>query len=78
MRFPNDDAAKWSPRPTLKSAPSASSNSANGANGANDDVVHHNTLNATGPSHDEAARSREVERFFDLMTTHTPAQGTPR
>ena len=75
MRFPPDDAAKWSPRPTLKSAPFAS---ANGANGANDDVVHHNTLNATGPSHDEAARSREVERFFDLMTSHTPAQGTPR
>jgi hypothetical protein len=62
MRFQeNDDPSKWAPRPTLKSR-------------AHDgDVLHHNTLNATAPSHDEEARSREVERFFDLMTSSTAA-----
>jgi hypothetical protein len=66
MRFQENDAAKWAPRPTLKNVATAK------------DVLHHNTLNVTAPSQDDAARSREVERFFDLMTTPTPAQGTPR
>lgn len=60
MRFlPND--AKWSRRAPLKNHVNAR------------DVRHHNTLNATGPSHDEVARSREVERFFDLMTPSVPS-----
>jgi hypothetical protein len=68
MRFQQNDApageSKWTRRAPLKSATGAT-----GATGG--DVVHHNTLNATGPSHDEQARSREVERFFDLMTLTT-------
>jgi hypothetical protein len=69
MRFQQNDApageSKWTRRAALKSVTDAS------------DVVHHNTLNATGPSQDEQARSREVERFFDLMTptTASPGQG---
>lgn len=76
MRFENDarddarDPSRWLRRPALKSAVNAS------------DVVHHNTLNAR-PVDDELERSREVERFFDLMTPSpstpsTPSRGTPR
>lgn len=71
MRFQENDAAKWTRLPTLKALTPAS------------DVVHHNTLNAR-PVDADVERSREVERFFDLMTPTTPtmpttpAQGTPR
>lgn len=67
MRFQQNDArdmSKWTRLPSLKHASNAS------------DVVHHNTLNARDA--DDVERSREVERFFDLMTPTTPAQGTPR
>lgn len=66
MRFQENDAAKWSPRPTLKSRPS------------DRDVVHHNTLNAGDASRDDEERSREVERFFDLMTASTSSSMNPR
>ena len=76
MRFQQNDArdmSKWTRLPTtLKSGPHAS------------EVVHHNTLNARPVDADDMERSREVERFFDLMTPSppatpaTPAQGTAR
>lgn len=62
MRFHEDHAAKWAPRPTFKSRPEDAGR-----------VLHHNTLNAgVAPSRDEEERSREVERFFDMMTSSTP------
>lgn len=70
MRFHENDAAKWLRRPTLKS------------HAQERDVLHHNTLNARHADADDVARSREVERFFDLMTastsTSTAAHGTRR
>lgn len=62
MRFLQNDAPKWGRKAVLKNRPA----------GGNVDLVHHNTLNGSVAERDAAARSREVEKFFDLMTSAKP------